>query len=198
MSRVGRAVYINWDSTVNALISRQPAWRAPSRPPIGYASRATPRFQVYPAPASFPCSAMATSGRLSFTVRRLLIYRSRMRSTCGRGSRSHSALRPAPAPPGWNPSAATTLRVSRGLGAGGGGGSERAQESSPRLMRGWEVETPAQGLIFSVLDPQTPSSWKSLCQLAHLESRSLGLAPTPGIWVSVSRLRIFKYIRRHP
>lgn len=73
MSRVGRAVYINWDSTVNALISRQPVHGVRlSRPPIGAASRAAPRFQVYPAPASFPCSAMATSGRLSFTVRRLL------------------------------------------------------------------------------------------------------------------------------
>lgn len=72
-SRVGRAVYINRDSAVSALISRQPAhgvrlWR----PPVAAASPAAPRFPACPAPASFPSSAMATSGRLSFTVRSLL------------------------------------------------------------------------------------------------------------------------------
>lgn len=72
-SRVGRAIYIDRDSAVRALISWQPAHGVRlSRPPVGAASQAAPPFPACPGPTSFPSSAMATTGRLSFTVRRLL------------------------------------------------------------------------------------------------------------------------------
>ena len=96
-SRVGSAVYIKWDSTVNALISRQPVHGVRfSRPPIGAASRAASRFQIYPAPASFPCSAMATSGRLSFTVRRLLDLPEQDAQHLGKREPELSAPEPGP------------------------------------------------------------------------------------------------------
>lgn len=107
-----------------------------------------------------------------------------MRSTCGKREPELRALRPAPAPPGWNPAA--TTRSEQRTAAGVRRGKEGLRIKSP-AHAGMEAETPAQGLDFLSVGPTDSVLLKSLCQLAHLESRSLGRALTPGIWVSVSR-----------